>query len=60
MMDREFDLKLRNGKWVTWLGKDGMDAARRYVDCFRSAVVVAWREHCYGLFIGYTPGSIIE
>lgn len=43
MSDRPFDLKLASGKTVSWNGKDGEDASRRYVDCHRDAVVVAWR-----------------
>lgn len=39
-----FDLKLASGRVVQWEGDDGEDAARRYVDAHREAVVVAWRE----------------
>lgn len=39
----QFDLKLANGKTVTWSGEDGENAARRYVDCHRDDAVVAWR-----------------
>jgi hypothetical protein len=38
------DLKLAGGKVVTWSGADELDAARRYVDCHREAVVEATRE----------------
>jgi hypothetical protein len=40
-----FDLKLATGKVVTWDGTDELDAARRYVDTFRDATVVATRQH---------------
>lgn len=39
-----YQLKLAAGRVVTWTGNDGEDAARRYVDAHRDAVVVAWRE----------------
>ena len=51
-MDRTFELLLGGGAVVRWEGVTGEDAARRYVDCYRSAVVVAWREIVHGLFIG--------
>lgn len=38
-----FELKLSTGKVVTWEGIDASDAATRYVDTFRDAVIVAWR-----------------
>lgn len=40
---QRYDLKLDTGKWVTWSGSDGVDAAVRYVDC-KGGTVVAWRE----------------
>ena len=43
-MEREYELKLANGKTVKWAGIDGRDAAKRYVDCHREATVIAWRE----------------
>ena len=43
-MEREYELKLANGKRVKWVGTDGVDAAERYVDCHRGATVTAWRE----------------
>mgnify|MGYP001614536723 CR=1 FL=1 len=48
-----FDLKLASGKRVEWDGADEEDAARRYVDCHREAVVVATRPHVdrYGIFV---------
>lgn len=42
-MEREYEL-LANGKTVKWVGTDGIDAAKRYVDCHREATVTAWRE----------------
>lgn len=38
-----YELKLADGRVVAWDGRDGEDAARRYVDCHREATVVAWR-----------------
>ncbi|KKN74840.1 hypothetical protein LCGC14_0385890 [marine sediment metagenome] len=60
MSDREYELKLQGGKVATWPGGNGEDAARRYVDCFRDAVVVAWRTPRFGVHI-YNPNDrIIE
>lgn len=50
--EQEFELKLANGKVVTWEGKNGEEASRRYEDCYRGTKVVAWRWPRYGLFIG--------
>jgi hypothetical protein len=52
MTDREYELKLKGGKVATWQGRDGIDAATRYVDVHRTATVLAWREPRHGLFIG--------
>jgi hypothetical protein len=57
MSEREFELLLLGDEKspteiVRWSGKDGEDAARRYVDCHRDASVIAWREIAHGLFIG--------
>jgi hypothetical protein len=39
-----FELKLAGtSKTAHWPGSSGEDAARRYVDAHRSAIVVAWR-----------------
>ena len=47
----EYELKLSNGKTVVWEGKDGINAAERYVDCFRDATVIAWRDYPrHGIF----------
>jgi len=47
-----FELKLSNGKRVTWTGYDGIDAARRYVDAHRGASVIAWRIPRVDLTVG--------
>lgn len=48
----KFELKLQTGKVVEWDGKDGEDAARRYVDCHREAAVVASRPaDRHGIFV---------
>ena len=41
--ERRWELKLSDGRTVTWPGRTGEDAARRYVDCHRGTVVVASR-----------------
>lgn len=39
------ELKLAGSRLaVHWSGESGEDAARRYVDAHRDAVVMAWRE----------------
>lgn len=43
MSEQWFELKLADGRRAHWTGADGIDAARRYVDAYRDAVVVAWR-----------------
>ena len=53
-MERTFNLKLASGKIVKWNGKDGEDAARRYVDTFPSETVIAWRYPKFEL----VPGMI--
>ncbi len=51
MTDSKYELKLHNGSVVTWTGKDGEDAARRYVDTFRKAQVIATRPaEMWGIF----------
>lgn len=37
------ELKLADGRVVEWSGTDELNAAERYVDCHREAVVVATR-----------------
>ena len=49
-----YELKLADGSVVTWAGKDGVDAAVRYVDAHReAAAVIAWREPRVQLRVGY-------
>jgi hypothetical protein len=53
-MEQMYQLKLAIGKPVEWPGKDGEDAARRYVDTFREAIVVATRlasSESYGVWV---------
>lgn len=57
--ERAFELKLGTGKFVTWNGKDGEDAARRYVDCHEDSSVVAWRYPKVELVIGFDARSVI-
>lgn len=52
MAEQRFELKLSTGKVVEWTGRDGVDAARRYVDVHRDAVVVAWRTPRVGIYVG--------
>ena len=55
-----FELRLADGRVVTWEGADAVEAATRYVDVHRESVVVAWRTYPrHGLFIG-APLEIIE
>ncbi len=54
-----FELKLSNGKRATWEGESGEDAARRYVDCHRDAVVIAYRNaNHHGLFAIERPDRL--
>lgn len=58
-VDKRFELlitKVDEGKkvTVTWLGKDGKDAALRYADCHRGATVYATRPVRHGVFIVYS------
>jgi len=39
----EFELRLANGRTVSWIGTDGVDAARRYANAHPGAIVIAWR-----------------
>ncbi len=57
-MQERYQLKLTSGKVAEWPGKDGKDAARRYVDCHQEAKVVATRPIRHGLF-QYGRGSTI-
>lgn len=52
-MEREFELKLSDGgKIVSWLGKDGVDAATRYAAEHAGAVVIAWRYPKVAVVVG--------
>lgn len=57
-MEKTYELKLASGKVVKWEGKNGIDAAQRFVDCHRTEAVVATREVQHGLFFGIK--NIIE
>jgi hypothetical protein len=52
---KEYQLKLASGQVVTWQGKSGEDAARRYVDIHRDAAVIGWRVPPHGLAFGLKP-----
>ena len=47
-----YELKLADGSVVTWQGRDGVDAATRYVDAHREAAVVAPRDQRVQLNVG--------
>lgn len=49
MSEQRFELKLADGRVVDWVGNDGEDAARRYVDC-KGGTVVAWRTPRVGIY----------
>ena len=56
-----WELKLDNGSIVKWSGKTGEDAAVRYVDTFRKAVVIATRpSEQWGIFHYDVRSSRIE
>lgn len=53
-IERKYDLKLADGGTAEWTGTSGEDAARRYVDCFRDATVIATRlaySEQFGVFV---------
>lgn len=51
-MEQRYDLKLADGRTVSWTGSSGEDAARRYVDGHHGATVVATRSaERHGLFV---------
>ena len=53
MMVRQYELKLSDNRRVIWEGKDGQDAARRFVSSHPDKEVIAFRNHPrHGLFIG--------
>lgn len=43
MIERVYELKLESGKVVTWTGKDGPDAASKYVASHPGVRVIAYR-----------------
>jgi hypothetical protein len=47
-----WELRLADGRVVTWVGADGPSAARRYVDAHPEAVVVAVRRPRVALVVG--------
>lgn len=53
MTERLFELKLAgHQRPERWPGSSGEEAARRYVDAHRDAVVIAYREaHRYGVSV---------
>jgi len=61
--ERKYQLKvIVNGLPVkmTWVGKDGPDAVKRYQDMYPDHTVVAWREIPFGLFIMGDARNIVE
>ncbi len=62
LIEREYQLKVViNGKpsLKTWVGKDGLDACKRYQDYFKDHTVIAWRELPYGVYEGIDARQII-
>ena len=58
--ESKYELKLQGGKTATWTGRDGVDAAKRYVDCHRDATVIATRQaDVYGVFVLGDASQII-
>ena len=55
-MERQFELMLASGKRVMWNGRNGVDAAHRYVDCHAGASVTAWRTPRVSLSVGIPEG----
>ena len=55
-----FELLLDDNSQDVWSGRDGEDAARRYVDCHRDAVVVAYREAAGAPLSVLTRGAVID
>ena len=57
----QFELKLADGRRVVGEGRDGEDAARRYVDAHRDAVVVAFRNYPrHGVFMFGRRSVVVE
>jgi hypothetical protein len=60
-LEREFELKLADGKTAVWTGTSGVDASRRYVAAHPAATVVAWRTWPrHGVFPHPDLGRIVE
>lgn len=60
--EHKYELKLAGGGSAEWTGVSGEDAARRYVDMFRDAAVIAFRltyEETHGVFVLGDPSQII-
>lgn len=51
-MVQKFELQLSDVTVVEWNGRNGVDAAKRYVDAHPDATVVAWRAVRFGVFVG--------
>lgn len=47
-----YELKLASGEVARWEGTSGVNAAERYADAHRDAVVIAWREPRVQLNVG--------
>ena len=58
MNDQRFELRLEDGKVVQWSGRNGADAAYRYMDTFHIPVL-AWRTPRAELVIGVDPARIV-
>jgi hypothetical protein len=56
---QEYELKLAEGGKVVWEGTDGINAARRYVDC-KGGTVIAWRPITHGVFLFNPNDRIID
>jgi len=48
---REYELKIQHNQTVRAVGWDGRDAARRYVDSHREAIVFATKPVVHGIFV---------
>ena len=59
VMEREYELKLADGRVVKWVGFNEVNAAERYVDLHRDEIVVAVRQVRWGFFPGVSPEQVI-